>query len=68
MERENESMRVAVIREDWELLAELAWLNTGMASLALRIMDGSASLAEQRLEEVREWVEQRKQVAKPHCT
>lgn len=28
MERENESMRVAMIREGRELLAELAWLNT----------------------------------------
>jgi hypothetical protein len=37
-----------VIREDRELLAELARLNTAMASLALRIMDGSASLAEQQ--------------------
>jgi hypothetical protein len=36
-----------VIREDRELLAELARLNTAMASLALRIMDGSASVAEQ---------------------
>jgi hypothetical protein len=30
MERENKSMRVAVIREDRELLAELTWLNTGV--------------------------------------
>lgn len=37
-----------MIREDRELLAELARLNTAMASLALRIMDGSASAAEQR--------------------
>ena len=36
-----------MIREDRELLAELARLNTAMASLALRIMDGSASVAEQ---------------------
>ena len=36
-----------MIREDRELLAELARLNTVMASLALRIMDGSASAAEQ---------------------
>jgi hypothetical protein len=35
-------------REDRELLAELARLNTAMASLALCIMDGSASPAEQR--------------------
>lgn len=37
-----------MIQEDRELLAELARLNTAMASLALRIMDGSASAAEQR--------------------
>src|SRR5262245_45107130 len=37
-----------MIREDRELLAELARLNTAMASLALRIMDGSASVAEQQ--------------------
>jgi len=36
-----------VIREDRELLAELARLNTDMPSLALRIMDGSASAWEQ---------------------
>ena len=36
-----------MIREDRELLAELARLNTAMASLALRVMDGSASVAEQ---------------------
>ncbi|MCA1709691.1 MAG: hypothetical protein LC808_43015 [Actinobacteria bacterium] len=36
-----------MIREDRELFAELARLNTAMASLALRIMDGSASVAEQ---------------------
>jgi hypothetical protein len=36
-----------VSREDRELLAELARLNTAMASLALRIMEGSASAAEQ---------------------
>ena len=34
-------------REDRELLAELARINTAMASLALRIMEGSASPAEQ---------------------
>jgi hypothetical protein len=38
----------AVIREDRELLAELARLNRAMASLALRIMDGSTSAGEQR--------------------
>jgi hypothetical protein len=36
-----------MIREDRELLAELARLNGDMASLGLRIMDGSASPAEQ---------------------
>lgn len=37
-----------MIREDRELLAELARLNGDMASLALRIMDDSASAAEQQ--------------------
>jgi hypothetical protein len=37
-----------VIREDRELLVELARMNGDMASLALRIMDGSASVAEQQ--------------------
>jgi hypothetical protein len=36
-----------VIREDRELLAELAQINTAMAPLAMRIMEGSASSAEQ---------------------
>lgn len=36
-----------MIQEDRELLAELARLNTDMPSLALRIMDGSASAREQ---------------------
>jgi hypothetical protein len=36
-----------VIREDRELLAEMARLNSDMAPLAMRIMDGSASTAEQ---------------------
>jgi hypothetical protein len=36
-----------VIREDRELLAELAQINTAMAPLAMRIMDGSAGVAEQ---------------------
>jgi hypothetical protein len=36
-----------VIREDWELLAELARLNSDMAPFAMRVMDGSASIAEQ---------------------
>jgi len=37
-----------VIREDRELLAELARLNTDMAPLALRMMEDSASAAEQQ--------------------
>ncbi|MGH3797520.1 MAG: hypothetical protein ACRDSP_21845 [Pseudonocardiaceae bacterium] len=37
-----------MIREDRELLAELARLNTDMASLAMRVLDGSASTAEQQ--------------------
>jgi hypothetical protein len=36
-----------VIREDRELLAELAKLNQEMAPLAMRMMDDSASAAEQ---------------------
>lgn len=36
-----------MIREDRELLAELARLNTDMAPLGMRIMEGSASAAEQ---------------------
>lgn len=36
-----------MIREDRELLTELARLNTDMAPLAMRIMEGSASAAEQ---------------------
>ncbi|MGH3775500.1 MAG: hypothetical protein ACRDRR_07145 [Pseudonocardiaceae bacterium] len=36
-----------MIREDRELLAQLARLNSDMASLAMRIMEGSASTAEQ---------------------
>ncbi|MGH3972603.1 MAG: hypothetical protein ACRDS9_04670 [Pseudonocardiaceae bacterium] len=36
-----------MIREDRELLVELARLNRDMASLAMRIMEGSASAAEQ---------------------
>lgn len=36
-----------MIREDRELLAELARVNTAMASLAMRIIDNSASAAEQ---------------------
>lgn len=37
-----------MIREDRELLAELARLNTDMAALGMRIMEGSASTAEQQ--------------------
>ena len=37
-----------MIREDRELLAELARINTAMASLALRMMDNSASPTEQQ--------------------
>lgn len=37
-----------MIREDRELLAELALLNGDMPSLALRIMDGSAAAVEQQ--------------------
>jgi hypothetical protein len=36
-----------VIREDRELLAELARLNTAMAPLAVSIMEGTASADEQ---------------------
>ena len=37
-----------MIREDRELLAELARLNREMTPLALRIMEGSASITEQQ--------------------
>ena len=37
-----------MIREDRELLTELARLNTAMVPLAMRIMDGTASAAEQQ--------------------
>lgn len=37
-----------MIREDRELLAGLARLNSDMASLALRVIEGSASPIEQR--------------------
>ncbi|MGH4008017.1 MAG: hypothetical protein ACRDTH_07635 [Pseudonocardiaceae bacterium] len=37
-----------MIREDRELLVELARLNGDMPSLALRIMDASVSVAEQQ--------------------
>jgi hypothetical protein len=36
-----------VIREDRELLAELARLNSDMAPFAMRVIDGGASIAEQ---------------------
>lgn len=45
---EPESRYPAVIREDRELLTELARLNRDMAALALRIMEGSAGAAEQQ--------------------
>jgi hypothetical protein len=53
-----------VIQQDRELLTELARLNTAMAALALRIMDGSASVAEQynyaqRLIAAGKWMQQR---------
>lgn len=37
-----------MIREDRELLAQLARVNREMAPLAMRIMEGTASAAEQR--------------------
>ena len=37
-----------MIREDRELLTELARLNSAMAALALCIMDGTATAGEQR--------------------
>ncbi|MGH3943342.1 MAG: hypothetical protein ACRDTG_32905 [Pseudonocardiaceae bacterium] len=37
-----------MIREDRELLAELARVNGDMAALGLRVMEGNASAAEQR--------------------
>lgn len=37
-----------MIRDDRELLAELARLNREMTSLAMRIIDGNASTAEQQ--------------------
>jgi hypothetical protein len=36
-----------VIREDRELLTELARLNSNMAPFAMRVMDSSASIGEQ---------------------
>ena len=42
------STGAAVIREDRELLTELARLNREMAPLAMRMMEGSASIAEQQ--------------------
>jgi anti-sigma factor RsiW len=38
-----------VIREDRELLAELALLNTDVVPLAMRVMEGSATAQEQRV-------------------
>lgn len=37
-----------MIREDRELLTELARLNRELAPLAMRMMEGSASIADQR--------------------
>ena len=53
-----------MIREDRELLAELARLNTDIPTLALRIMEGSASAREQthyadRLIAAGEWLRRR---------
>jgi hypothetical protein len=53
-----------LIREDRELLAELAQLNTAMTPLAMRIMDGTASAAEQhdyacRLIAAGQWLQRR---------
>jgi hypothetical protein len=53
-----------MIKEDRELLTELARLNTAMAPLALRIMQGTASPAEQtryarRLIVAGEWLQRR---------
>ncbi len=53
-----------MIKEDRELLTELARLNTAMAPLVLRIMDGTASDAEQhtyakRLIAAGEWLQRR---------
>jgi hypothetical protein len=53
-----------VIREDRELLTELARLNRAMAPLAMRIMDDSAGTAEQahyaqRLIAAGEWLQRR---------
>lgn len=53
-----------MIREERELLAELARLNGDMPTLGLRMMDGSASAAEQehyaqRLIAVGKWLRQR---------
>lgn len=38
-----------MIREDRELLAELARLNTDVVPLAMRVMEGSATAQEQRV-------------------
>jgi hypothetical protein len=39
---------MAMIRQDRELLAELARVNSDVAPLAMRIMEGSATAEEQR--------------------
>ncbi|MGH3920208.1 MAG: hypothetical protein ACRDSG_14410 [Pseudonocardiaceae bacterium] len=53
-----------MIREDRQLLAELARINTAMAPLAMRIMEDNASAAEQahyarRLIAAGEWLQRR---------
>jgi hypothetical protein len=53
-----------MIKDDRELLTELARLNTAMAPLALRIMEGTASAVEQthyakRLIVAGEWLQRR---------
>jgi hypothetical protein len=53
-----------MIRQDRELLAELARVNSDVAPLAMRIMEGSATAAEQhelagRLIDVGRWLCQR---------
>jgi hypothetical protein len=46
-------VQASVIREDRELLAELARLNTDVVPLAMRLMEGSATAQEQRVFEQR---------------
>ena len=55
-----------MIREDRELLAELARLNRAMAPFAMRVMEGTASVAEQQdyarhLITAGEWLQRRAQ-------